>query len=97
MTPIERQPLAAPLACGGGIVAGISAALIGVFTMVDCFSFRTKRGECNEIVQVSVPAVVAGLAAVSGAWGGLWTINPRLRTGTRRRDDRGRFVPEGED
>jgi len=91
MTPIQRQPLMAPLAAGGGIVAGVSAAFIGWYQLSDCMAFRTKRGECDQIASVAIPAMVAGAGSIIGAIGGLWTLNPRLRSGgAARREQSGR-------
>jgi NhaP-type Na+/H+ or K+/H+ antiporter len=93
------QPILAPIATGGGIVAGISAGIIGAYQLTECFTFRTHRGECDQVVTMAVPAVVAGLGSVIGAIGGLFTYNSRLRApevGQRRRDERGRFVPDRE-
>lgn len=92
-TPRDNQPLMAPLAAGGGIVAGISAGLIGLYQLGDCLAYKTKRGECDQIVAVAVPAIVAGAGSIAGAMGGLWTLNPRLRSTGQRKDDRGRFTP----
>lgn len=91
-TPRDNQPLMAPLAAGGGIVAGISAGLIGLYQLGDCLAYKTKRGECDQIVAVAVPAIVAGAGSIAGAMGGLWTLNPRLRSTGQRKDDRGRFT-----
>jgi hypothetical protein len=91
--PRDNQPLMAPLAAGGGIVAGISAGLIGLYQLGDCLAYKTARGQCDQIVAVAVPAIVAGVGSIAGAMGGLWTLNPRLRSTGQRRDDRGRFTP----
>ena len=96
MTPIERQPLMAPLAAGGGIVAGISAGLVGLYQLGDCLAYKTAKGQCDQIVAVAVPAIVAGAGSIAGALGGLWTLNPALRSGApagpRKRDEHGRFI-----
>jgi hypothetical protein len=94
-TPRDNQPLMAPAMMGGGIVAGISAGLIGIYQLGDCLAYKTKRGECDQIAMVAIPAFVAGVGSIAGAMGGLWTFNPRLRSGsTARRDERGRFTGE---
>lgn len=94
-TPQQLQPLLAPVAAGGGIVAGLSAALVGLYQLGDCLAYKTQRGECDQTASTAIPAMVAGAGALAGAIGGLWTFNPALRSGTRRRDPRGRFS-EGE-
>ena len=86
------QPLLAPLAAGGGVFAGVSAALIGVYQIGDCLAYKTQRGECDAVIQSAVPAIVAGVGSVAGAVGGLWTYNPRLVPDVDRRRLRG---PEG--
>jgi hypothetical protein len=94
-TPDRTPPSYAPAAAGGGVVAGISAAIIALFMIGDCYSFRIKRGECRETLQIGVPAVVAGFASVLSAWGGYWTKNPHLhgsRKSPRKRDESGRFI-----
>jgi len=95
----QLQPLIAPVAAGGGIVAGISAALIGLYQVADCLAYKTRQGQCDGVVTTAVPAIVAGAGSIAGAVGGLWTFNPSLR-GARRsedeptgtdRDEHGRF------
>lgn len=93
MTSPRDQPLMAPAMLGGGVVAGISAGLIGLYQLGDCLAYKTKRGECDQIVAVAVPAFVAGVGSIAGSFGGLWTLNPRLRGGVRR-DEKGRFTQE---
>lgn len=96
MTTPRDQPLMAPAMLGGGVVAGISAGLIGLYQLGDCLAYKTKRGECDQIVAVAVPAIVAGAGSIAGAMGGLWTLNPRLRSTGQRKDDRGRFMPKAD-
>lgn len=93
-TPRDNQPLMAPAMMGGGIVAGISAGLIGLYQWGDCMAYKTKRGECDQIAAVAIPAAVAGVSTICSAWGGIWTLNPRLRSSNRRRDEHGRFLPD---
>lgn len=94
--PID-QPLLAPIASGGGVVAGISAALIAAYQIADCHVYKNKPGQCDQVVVVGVPAVIAGAGALFGTLGGLWTFNNRLREPEprqRRRDPRGRFTSD---
>lgn len=91
MTSPRDQPLMAPAMLGGGVVAGISAGLIGLYQLGDCLAYKTRRGECDQIVAVAVPAFVAGVGSIAGAMGGLWTLNPRLRGGVPR-NEKGRFT-----
>ena len=76
--PMQRQPPWAPVAASGGIVAGISAGLIGAYLIGDCIAFKTKRGECDSIIVAGVPAVVAGIGSICGAVGGFWMYNRKL-------------------
>lgn len=93
------QPIIAPVAAGGGIVAGVSAALIGIYQVSDCLAYKTRQGQCDGVVTTAVPAVVAGAGSIAGAVGGLWTFNPALRAMRRPedgptgadRDESGRF------
>lgn len=90
------QPLLAPLAAGGGIVAGVSAALVGLYQVGDCLAYKTQRGECDAVISSAVPAIVAGVGSVAGAVGGLWTYNPRLLPDVDRRRLMGPEGLEGE-
>lgn len=95
-TPLSQvpQPLLAPIATGGGIVAGVSAALVGLYQLGDCLAYKVARGECDRVVSTAVPAIVAGVGSLVGAAGGLWTYNPALRTTNRKRDSKGRYIPD---
>ena len=73
-----QSPMAS-VAAGGGIVAGISAALIAAYAIMDCHAYKTRQGQCSEIVQIGIPAIVAGLASVSSFFGGYWSYNHTLR------------------
>ena len=73
-----KQPLLAPAAVGGSMLAGLTAMLIGGYRIVDCFRFETGRGACDEAVDSNTPAVMAGAAALLGSWGGLFTYNRKL-------------------
>lgn len=90
----QLQPLLAPVAAGGGIVAGISAALIGTYQVGDCLAYKVRQGQCDAVVTTAVPAIVAGVGSIVGAVGGLWTFNPSLRAQGRKRDKQGRYVVE---
>lgn len=90
----QLQPLLAPIAAGGGIVAGISAALVGLYQVGDCLAYKTAKGQCDAVVTTAVPAIVAGVGSLVGAAGGLWTYNPALRTTNRKRDSKGRYIPD---
>lgn len=98
MTEPVKQPMLAPVAAGGGVVAGISSAIVALYLTGDCLVYQTRRGECREVITVSVPAVVAGIGSVVGAVGGLWTYNDKLRSPstTRKRDKLGRYIAEEE-
>ena len=60
---------------------------------MDCHAYKSRQGQCNEIVQIGIPAIVAGLASVSSFFGGYWSYNHKLRQPTvKRRDEHGRFT-----
>ena len=92
--PVE-QPMLAPLAAGGGIVAGISAALIAGYQILDCHAYKSRQGQCDQVITMGIPAVVAGAGAVFSTLGGLWTYNSKLRVPEapprRRRGPDGRY------
>lgn len=79
-----RQPMLAPAAFGGSIVAGVAAMLVSGYRIVDCFQYRSERGACDEVIEDNTLPLVAGVAAIAGSFGGLWTYNPALR---RRQDE----------
>jgi hypothetical protein len=94
-----NQPMLAPAAFGSSVVAGVAAMLVSGYRIVDCFQFRTHQGACDEVIADNALPLVAGVAAIAGSFGGLYTYNPRLGhpiTGRRReeqpRDDHGRFT-----
>jgi hypothetical protein len=60
------------------VLAGISAMLIGGYRIVDCFRFEKGRGACDTVVDTNTPAVLAGVSALVGTWGGLFTYNRKL-------------------
>lgn len=92
---LMEQPLLAPLAAGGGIVAGISAALIAGYQILDCHAYKSRQGQCDQVITMGIPAVVAGAGAVFSTLGGLWTYNSKLRIPDapprRRRGADGRY------
>lgn len=90
----QLQPLLAPVAAGGGIVAGVSAALVGLYQVGDCLAYKVRQGQCDAVVTTAVPAIVAGVGSIVGAAGGLYTYNPSLRATGRRRDSKGRYLTE---
>lgn len=79
-----RQPMLAPAAFGGSVVAGVAAMLVSGYRIVDCFQYRTERGACDQVIEDNTLPLVAGVAAIAGSFGGLWTYNPALR---RRQDE----------
>jgi hypothetical protein len=91
-----QQPLWAPPALGAAVVTGVAAALISGYEIVDCLQYRSGRGECSAVIQENALPLVAGIAAVIGPLGGLFTYNHQLESPVagRRRDARGRFLPQ---
>jgi hypothetical protein len=74
-----RQPMLAPAAFGGSVVAGVAAMLVSGYRIVDCIQFRTGPGACDQVISDNAMPLVAGVAAIAGSFGGLWTYNPALR------------------
>jgi DNA-binding NtrC family response regulator len=74
-----RQPMLAPAAFGGSVVAGVAAMLVSGYRIVDCIQFRTGPGACDQVISDNAMPLVAGVAAIAGSFGGLWTYNPSLR------------------
>lgn len=79
-----RQPMLAPAAFGGSVVAGVAAMLVSGYRIVDCVQFRSGPGACDQVISENTLPLVAGVAAIAGSFGGLWTYNPALR---RRQDE----------
>jgi hypothetical protein len=73
-----KAPSMAPAALGGSIVVGVASMLIGGYRVADCIRFQTSRGECTQQVEDNTLAIVAGVAALAGAWGGFNTLNTKL-------------------
>jgi hypothetical protein len=94
-----KQPIWAPAAFGGSIVTGIAAALISGYEIVDCLQYRTKQGECSDVISRNAVPLVAGFAAIAGPLAGFFTYNATLespRTGLRRQWDEYEPEPEPE-
>ena len=83
-TVMRPQPMLAPAAFGGSVVAGVAAMLVSGYRIVDCVQFRAEQGACDEVISENTLPLVAGVAAIAGSFGGLWTYNPALR---RRQDE----------
>lgn len=84
-----RQPIAAPIAAGGGVVGGLAAMLLSGYFLVDCFRYESGRGACDDAVREHTLPLVAGAAAIAGTIGGLFTYNRRLdRPGRSDEDER---------
>jgi hypothetical protein len=82
----------APAAFGGSVVAGVAAMLVSGYRIVDCIQFRSERGACDDVIEQNTLPLVAGVAAIAGSFGGLWTYNPSLR----RQEDDPQLQPEPE-
>jgi predicted DNA-binding protein (UPF0251 family) len=83
-TVMRPQPMLAPAAFGGSVVAGVAAMLVSGYRIVDCVQFRAEQGACDQVISENTLPLVAGVAAIAGSFGGLWTYNPALR---RRQDE----------
>ena len=75
---MKRQPSLAPTFLGGGLLAGVTAILIGGYKIVDCVRYQTAPGQCNEAIDANAPAVIGGAAAIFTGWGGFNTYNRKL-------------------
>lgn len=80
-----RQPMLAPAAFGGSVVAGVAAMLVSGYRIVDCFQYRTERGACDQVISDNAMPLVAGVAAIAGSFGGFFTYNERLESPAARR------------
>ena len=90
-----RQPALAPAALGGSILTGAAALIVGIWHVGDCVRYQTKPGQCIPVVEANALPIVAGLAAIAGAWGGFNTVNPALTRPPRKRDPKtGRFISD---
>ena len=87
-----RQPMLAPAAFGGSVVAGVAAMLVSGYRIVDCIQYRTGPAGCDQVISDNALPLVAGVAAIAGSFGGLWTYNPALR----RQEDEPELEPEPE-
>jgi len=87
-----RQPILAPAAFGGSVVAGVAAMLVSGYRIVDCIQYRTGPAACDQVISDNALPLVAGVAAIAGSFGGLWTYNPALR----RQEDEPELKPEPE-
>lgn len=75
---IHQSRVAPSLALGGSVVAGVAAMFIGGFKITDCLRYQTEQGQCDTTIERNLPAVVAGVAALAGCWGGFNTYNAKL-------------------
>lgn len=93
-----RQPMLAPAAFGGSVVAGVAAALVSGYRIVDCFQYRSGPGACDEVIEDNTLPLVAGVAAILGSFGGFYTFNEQLESpaARRRRSDDPDPEPEPE-
>jgi hypothetical protein len=75
----SKQPMLAPMALGGSVIAGLVSVLIGGYKIVDCIRYQTAPGQCDSTIEENVTVLIAGSAAISGSWGGFNTYNHNLR------------------
>ena len=87
-----RQPILAPAAFGGSVIAGVAAMLVSGYRIVDCIQYRTGPAVCDQVISDNALPLVAGVAAIAGSFGGLWTYNPALR----RQEDEPELKPDPE-
>lgn len=76
---VKNQPQMAPVALGGGLVAGVVAMLIGGYKVADCIRYQTSPGQCDKVIEANMPAMVGGVAVFLTGWGGFNTYNEKLR------------------
>lgn len=75
---MKRQPSLAPTFLGGGLLAGVTAILIGGYKVVDCVRYQTAPGQCDKAIDANAPAIIGGVAAIFTGWGGFNTYNRKL-------------------
>ena len=75
----NNQPMLAPMALGGSVIAGLVSVLIGGYKIVDCIRYQTAPGQCDSVIEENLTVLIAGSAAISGSWGGFNTYNRKLR------------------
>jgi nucleoid DNA-binding protein len=77
----KNQPSLAPVALGGPIIAGVVMMLIGGYKIADCLRYQTASGQCDEVVESNMTAIVSGPLILLTGWGGFNTYNKKLREG----------------
>lgn len=66
--------------------------LVSGYRIVDCIQYRTGPAACDQVISDNALPLVAGVAAIAGSFGGLWTYNPALR----RQEDEPELKPDPE-
>ena len=83
-----KQPMLAPAAFGGSVVAGVAAMLVSGYRIADCLQYRSAPGACDRAIDQNALPLVTGVAAIVGSFGGFFTYNRQLESPlVRRRND----------
>jgi hypothetical protein len=82
-----QQPMLAPAAFGGSVIAGVAAMLVSGYRIADCLQYRSGPGACDSTIDQNALPLVAGMAAIAGSFGGFFTYNRQLESPSSRRRD----------
>jgi hypothetical protein len=82
-----KQNPAAPVFAGAGVLSGVAAMVVALFSIGDCVRFQTRPGECNRVVSDHAGTLAFGALSIGGAVGGFFTVNPMLERGKKREDE----------
>jgi hypothetical protein len=91
-----QQPMLAPAAFGGSVIAGVAAMLVSGYRIADCLQYRSGPGACDSTIDQNALPLVAGVAAIAGSFGGFFTYNRQLESPSSRRRDEPEQVIEDE-
>ncbi len=91
-----KQPVLAPAAFGGSVIAGVAAMLVSGYRIADCLQYRSGPGACDTTIDQNALPLVAGVAAIAGSFGGFFTYNRRLESPSCQRRDSPEPEIEGE-
>lgn len=67
------------VALGGSLAVGITTMLIGGYKIADCIRYQSGPGQCNQVIEDSLPTVIGGASTLFAGWGGFNTYNSKLR------------------
>jgi len=73
-----KQPVGAPVVLAAGMVGGITAIIVGSYTIGDCIRYQSQKGECAAEVAEGGKVLAGGLGIVLTGIAGLFTYNRKL-------------------